>query len=101
MTSLRPFVADDLFKFNRINLDPLTETYNLSFYLNYLARWPDYFTLALDPSQQPMGYIMGKAEGKGENWHGHVTALTVAPEYRRIGLAKQFMDTLEYISDKM
>jgi hypothetical protein len=33
-----------------------------------------------------MGYIMGKAEGKGKDWHGHVTALTVAPEFRRIGL---------------
>jgi ribosomal protein S18 acetylase RimI-like enzyme len=37
-----------------------------------------------------MGYIMGKAEGMGENWHGHVTALTVAPEFRRIGLAQVF-----------
>jgi GNAT superfamily N-acetyltransferase len=35
-----------------------------------------------------MGYIMGKAEGKGKNWHGHVTALTVAPEFRRIGLGE-------------
>ena len=26
MTSMRPFVANDLFKFNRVNLDPLTET---------------------------------------------------------------------------
>lgn len=33
-----------------------------------------------------MGYVMGKAEGLGENWHGHVTAITVAPEFRRIGL---------------
>jgi hypothetical protein len=26
------------------------------------------------------------AQGLDENWHGHVTALTVAPEFRRIGL---------------
>jgi hypothetical protein len=32
MTTLRPFVADDLFKFNHINLDPLTETYSMQFY---------------------------------------------------------------------
>lgn len=43
---------------------------------------------------------MGKAEGVGENWHGHVTALTVAPEYRRLGLANQLMDILEDISEK-
>jgi ribosomal protein S18 acetylase RimI-like enzyme len=42
-----------------------------------------------------MGYIMGKAEGLGEDWHGHVTALTVAPEFRRIGLAHHLMNELE------
>jgi len=44
---------------------------------------------------------MGKAEGKGEDWHGHVTALTVAPEFRRLGLADCFMRTLEEVSEKM
>jgi len=34
---------------------------------------------------------MGKAEGKNANWHGHVTAVTVAPSYRRQGLAKKLM----------
>ena len=43
---------------------------------------------------------MGKAEGNGENWHGHVTALTVAPEFRRLGLAAKLMHILEDISDK-
>ncbi len=60
--------------------------YNLAFYLQYLAKWPEYFEVAETPSGRFMGYIMGKAEGENENWHGHVTALTVAPEYRRIGL---------------
>jgi N-terminal acetyltransferase B complex catalytic subunit len=101
MTSLSPFKATDLLKFNNINLDPLTETYSISFYLTYLARWPDYFYLASDHTRKQMGYVMGKAEGLGENWHGHVTALTVAPEFRRIGLAKKLMDILEEVSDKM
>lgn len=38
MTTLRPFRCDDLFHYNNVNLDPLTETYNLAFYLMYLAR---------------------------------------------------------------
>ena len=38
-------------------------------------------------------------EGAETDWHGHVTALTVAPEYRRIGLANQLMDELEDVSD--
>ena len=38
MTTLRPFSCEDLFRFNNINLDPLTETYNLAFYLMYMSR---------------------------------------------------------------
>jgi N-terminal acetyltransferase B complex catalytic subunit len=44
---------------------------------------------------------MGKTEGRGKEWHGHVTAVTVAPEYRRIGLAGRLMDILEDISENV
>ena len=37
MTTLRQFTCDDLFRFNGINLDPLTEMYGLSFYLQVLT----------------------------------------------------------------
>jgi N-terminal acetyltransferase B complex catalytic subunit len=43
--------------------------------------------------------VIGKAEGSGNEWHGHVTAITVAPEYRRLGLARKMMDLLERVSD--
>lgn len=43
------------------NFDPLTETYGLSFYTQYLARWPEYFQLAESPSGQIMGYSEYKA----------------------------------------
>ena len=43
---------------------------------------------------------MGKAEGHADNWHGHVTALSVAPEYRKLGLAAQLMNTLEDVSER-
>ncbi|KAI8484151.1 N-alpha-acetyltransferase 20-like [Branchiostoma floridae x Branchiostoma belcheri] len=101
MTTLRPFTCDDLFRFNRVNLDPLTETYGLPFYMQYLARWPEYFQVAESPTGEIMGYIMGKAEGRvaQEEWHGHVTALTVAPEFRRLGLAAKMMASLEQISE--
>ena len=46
MTSLRPFHATDIFKFNPTNLDPLTETYDLNFYFSYIARWPHLFNVA-------------------------------------------------------
>jgi N-terminal acetyltransferase B complex catalytic subunit len=50
MTSLRPFKATDVFKFNLTNLDPLTETYDLNFYFRYLAEWPHLFNVAVGPS---------------------------------------------------
>ena len=34
-------------------------------------------------------------EGEGEKWHGHVTAVTVAPPYRRLRLAEKLMGLLE------
>ncbi|ELV12998.1 N-alpha-acetyltransferase 20, NatB catalytic subunit [Tupaia chinensis] len=47
-------------------------------------------------------HVMGKAEGSvaREEWHGHVTALSVAPEFRRLGLAAKLMELLEEISER-
>ncbi|KAK4812317.1 hypothetical protein QYF61_017107 [Mycteria americana] len=45
---------------------------------------------------------MGKAEGsvaRGE-WRGHATALSVAPEFRRLGWAAKSTERLEEISEK-
>lgn len=120
MSSLRMMKCDDLFKFNHINLDPLTglciiffsihqtevtidnlETYNMPFYLQYLSTWPCYCTVIEDPSNRLMGYILGKAEGDKKLWHGHVTAVTVSPEFRKLGVAKTLMSQLEKVSDKI
>src|SRR6266496_1037659 len=127
MSELRRFRAQDLFSFNPINLDRLTENYNLSFYLSYMATWPDLFLVQHAPSSSKerlllqnlslntttttttttaphegrmMGYLMGKLEGRGTDWHSHVTAITVSPEYRRLGLAKGMMDVFEKSSDQ-
>ncbi len=54
----------------------------MQYNLQYLAKWPEYCLVAEGPGSQCMGYILGKAEGTGEGWHGHVTAVTVAPEFR-------------------
>ena len=45
---------------------------------------------------------MGKAEGsvEREQWHGHVTAVTVAPEFRKLGIARTLMTGLEDISER-
>ena len=56
----------------------------------------------MDKSQYVSLVVMGKAEGnvQQEEWHGHVTAVTVAPEYRRLGLAAKLMSNLEEISER-
>nr|CAB3264174.1 N-alpha-acetyltransferase 20-like [Phallusia mammillata] len=101
MTLYRPFTCQDMLRFNRVNLDPLTETYAIGFYLQYLAKWPEYFMVAEAPTGEMMGYIMGKVEGRtSENWHGHVTALSVSGEYRRLHLAASLMSKLEEVSEK-
>ena len=97
MTTIRQFQLDDLLVFNNVNLDVLTETYNCSFYMSYMSQWPESFFAARAPSGQMMGYCLGKSEGEGKLWHGHVSAVTVAPEYRRLGLAATLMDTFEAI----
>uniref|UniRef100_A0A6U4ABV9 N-acetyltransferase domain-containing protein n=1 Tax=Ditylum brightwellii TaxID=49249 RepID=A0A6U4ABV9_9STRA len=101
MTTIRRFEMNDLFKFNNINLDVLTETYNMPFYLQYMSQWPESFTVAEAPDGSLMGYMLGKSEGRGNLWHGHVSAVTVAPSYRRLGLAKTLMDDLESISTEV
>ena len=99
MTSFRPFTSFDLLKYNLINTDALTETYGLSFYLSYLAHWPEYFVCAETLNRELSGYVMGKSEGKSHLFHGHVTAITVAPPYRRQKLANKLMETLEVVTE--
>ena len=91
----------DLFKFNNINLDNLTETFNMPFYLSYQSTWPESFTVAQAPDSSLMGYMLAKAEGVGKLWQGPVSAVTVAPTYRRLGLAKVLMDDLEKFSEEV
>ena len=157
MTSIRRFRCTDLFRISTVNLDALTETYQLSYYMTYAIRWPDCFTVAqqphsfnahntqpphqqhsiptattpaaASPSSQPnpsalqpyaasisshlphlsswsspsllCGYNMGKVEGSGSNWHGHVSALSIAPHYRRLHLSLSLMAGLEHVSDRL
>ena len=42
---------------------------------------------------------MFQSEGQGEEWHGHVTTLTVSSQFRRLGIAHTLMDQLEKISE--
>lgn len=45
------------------------------------------------------GYMLGKVEGVGKEWHSHITAVTVAWDYRRIGLARYLVKELKERSE--
>ena len=51
------------------------------------------------PNDFPNRYVMGKSEGSERLWHGHVTAVTVAPAFRRQNLANKLMQTLEKVTE--
>ena len=105
MATIRPFNMFDCLKFNNVNLDLLTETFYTSFYAQYLSKWSEYCVIAENSVSQIQGYLLGKVEGDKDedhkkNWHGHVSAVTVAPQFRRQGLARSLMDYLEEVTIK-
>jgi N-terminal acetyltransferase B complex catalytic subunit len=98
MFAISNFDMNDLYHINTINLDPYTETYGLHFYIQYMGgRLPFVFYKACDEHGRMAGYLMGKLEGEGEQYHGHITALTVGVDFRRQGVAKQLMAKFEEI----
>ncbi|KAF3040271.1 N-terminal acetyltransferase [Didymella heteroderae] len=119
MATIRPMRPDDLLKFSSTNLDHLTETYNIGFYLEYLTKWPELCQVIEGIDGQIEGYILGKLESSPYlspiepyepvqatklqpnylPWHGHITALTVAPSARRLGHATALSTALERSSD--
>eukprot|EP00918_Siedleckia_nematoides_P030398 GHVU01065770.1.p1 GENE.GHVU01065770.1~~GHVU01065770.1.p1 ORF type:complete len:206 (-),score=10.23 GHVU01065770.1:316-843(-) len=99
VTAYRNMTVFDLFRMNMVNLDAMTENFHVNFYTQYLATWPDLCVVAESPEGLVEGYIIGKVESvQGIPWHGHVTALSIAPDFRRMGLAQLLMDKLEEVS---
>ena len=103
MTIIRRVEPTDLLHLNLCNLDPYTENYDLSFYMSYLMKWPSMFQ-CIEEHGNIVGYIIGKVEAspvhlQGSDhylpWHGHITALTIAPDYRRLGYGKLLSEALE------
>ena len=100
MSTTRRMTCDDLFRFTPTNLDVLTETYNIGFYALYFSRWPGLATLQESACGRVAAYAIGKAEGRAREWHGHISAVTVAPEFRRLGVASALCAEIERVSDQ-
>ncbi|KAF2655035.1 N-acetyltransferase [Lophiostoma macrostomum CBS 122681] len=117
MSTIRPMRPKHLFHISSTNLDALTETYNIGFYLEYLTKWPELCHVIEGIDGNIEGYILGKLESSPYPpptspydpdtnpdpnylpWHGHITALTVAPAARRLGHATRLSEALEKASD--
>ncbi|GMM46124.1 peptide alpha-N-acetyltransferase complex B subunit [Pichia kluyveri] len=97
MSSIKPFQATDLFNFTPINLDPLTENFYLYFYHQYLYTWPTLSYKSVNENQEPTGYMLAKTEGQGKEWHAHISAVTVDPNYRRVSLGSYLCEQLKIV----
>jgi len=111
----RPLRTDDLFRTAQVNADSFTANFSVAFYLYYLSRFPEQTFLRDSPGSSVFapaapglpphveGYMIGKDEGleEAKEYHVHVSAVTVSPHYRRLGLARQLMRRLEGMGDAL
>eukprot|EP01066_Platyproteum_vivax_P002592 Platyproteum_vivax@DN1317_c0_g1_i1.p1 len=98
MAMIRPMTLSDLNNVSNINFDVLTETFSTLFYAQYFTNYPECCVVAETAAGRILGYMIGKVEGSDLSWHGHVSAVTVAVEARRAGIARLLMDYLEEVS---
>jgi len=100
MVSISRWTLNDIWHYGRVNIDEWTETYNIPFYFYYTGQWPDMGWTVRNNNSNIVGYIIGQAKtDKPEEAKGHVTAVTICEEYRRIGIATLLMNMLERVSD--
>ncbi|KAL7673452.1 hypothetical protein ACOME3_008308 [Neoechinorhynchus agilis] len=62
---------------------------------DYMINFPDLFLVAECFTGRLAGYVMAKIEGFGEDLHGHISALSIAPEFRRMGLSTILMQKID------
>nr|AAO27435.1 N-terminal acetyltransferase [Cercospora zeae-maydis] len=99
MAAIRPMGPMDLMKFNPCNLDHLTETYNIGFYLEYFTKWPHLCKHLSSPMTQDSKFTRRNSPTTSRG-HAHITCLTVAPSARRLGYATKLSEALEQVGDQ-
>jgi N-terminal acetyltransferase B complex catalytic subunit len=84
-------IPGDLLKLNDVNLDSLTENFSPDFYMEYLLLY-SYFCYTVECEDGTIGgYLIGKPQELLGIKYGHVTAISVAPQFRHGTVAKQLM----------
>lgn len=89
-------------KFQQIGMN---SQFSMDFYLTYMSKWPDLFFTEGAPNGDLVGFGVGKIEGDPSpekiDLRGHVSVLTIAPEYRRARFSLTFMKFIEDVSEKV
>ncbi|WVQ95059.1 hypothetical protein IAU59_002151 [Kwoniella sp. CBS 9459] len=101
MSIIRPFDPIDILRFNNVNADAWTATYHNGYYASYTAQWPDFCVTVEGAFDEGIkAYMIAKHEPPPPDpqHHGHLTALSISPSYRSLGLARVLMDILEGLS---
>ena len=78
---------------------PADRQFHFQFYYDYLCQWPGLCYVSKDPSGRVEGYSFSKIEGEHEKYHGHLTAISVAREFRKTGVSHCLMAWLRDICE--
>lgn len=108
MYKVVPFLPEDIFSLDLVNLDSTTDNYSLNYYLYYHLNFSSNMFLVKKENltsshfiytSKVVGYIIGKEEEKAVTSF-HVSSLSVAPSHRKCGLGTFLMEIFEKQGDK-
>ncbi|KAI5180457.1 N-terminal acetyltransferase B complex catalytic subunit [Nematocida sp. AWRm80] len=93
MIVFKEFECSDLLDLNMVNLDGVTTTFSLNFYLDYFYK---YNCIGVY-SDIPLGYIFGSHGVYKDTTekYSHITALSISPLTRRYSLGCTLMNIFE------
>ncbi|KAG5859255.1 hypothetical protein KMI_08g13960 [Encephalitozoon hellem] len=108
MYKVEPMLPSDVFSLDWVNLDEKSESFPLSYYLYYLVNHAeDCIVIPSEPEYKTSfayrrnvcAYMIGKLEENGEFINAHISAVSVAPSYRRNRFGKLCMGIMEKNGD--
>ena len=86
---LRGFRIRDVTTIARIVADSLHEHYDASLYASLSQQWPEGFLVAVDTSDQPVGFLLGVSQVEGE---ARILMFAVDRPWRIRGIGSRMME---------
>ncbi|MEN2498665.1 MAG: N-terminal acetyltransferase A complex catalytic subunit ard1 [Marteilia pararefringens] len=100
MTSFRRMKMIDIYRICNTNLDNYVAQFSIIFYADYICKFPELCQVIENFSGRVMGHHINKLEYSKNAFHSHITSITVAPEYRKFGLASHMLQIIEEHSER-